>query len=233
MKNRAKHTKAKLSSSCFPGKEGPADRRYRSLNSLFPTTQEYEPRAFVARRAGPFWDTCNSKSSPCNSICLNYRYHRLFSFSFPHQVETQVVHECFVFSLSQSSANECDLQWTVKVLLLLSSLRPDTSVKCICRNINCAQGKWRLHSRWNFPSTFTELHVHGDERWPTEVTSNTYFRGVWEPGREVMGPAPGAREQLTLWTKDTSAQWIMVEGHSQILRWQASHAVKWVATLSR
>ena len=28
-------------------------------------------------------------------------------------------------------------------------------------------------------STFTELvHIHGEERWPTEVTSNTYFRGV-------------------------------------------------------
>ena len=27
-------------------------------------------------------------------------------------------------------------------------------------------------------STFTEIHVHGDERWPTEVTLNTYFRGV-------------------------------------------------------
>ena len=47
-----------------------------------------------------------------------------------------------------------------------------------------------MHSRWNFISTFTELHVHGDERWlmevtsstyfrcPTEVMSNTYFRGV-------------------------------------------------------
>ena len=23
-----------------------------------------------------------------------------------------------------------------------------------------------------------ELHVHGDERWPMEVTSNTYFRGA-------------------------------------------------------
>ena len=38
--------------------------------------------------------------------------------------------------------------------------------------------KWSFHSRWNFISTFTELHVHGDERWPLEVTSNTYFRGV-------------------------------------------------------
>ena len=31
---------------------------------------------------------------------------------------------------------------------------------------------------WNFSSTFTELHVHGDERWPTEVTSDTYFRSL-------------------------------------------------------
>ena len=43
---------------------------------------------------------------------------------------------------------------------------------------NCAQGKWSLHSRWNFISTFTELHVHGDERWPMQVTSKTYFCGV-------------------------------------------------------
>ena len=43
--------------------------------------------------------------------------------------------------------------------------------------MSCALGKWSLHSRWNFISTFAELHVHGDERWPTEVTSSTYFRG--------------------------------------------------------
>ena len=30
----------------------------------------------------------------------------------------------------------------------------------ICRNISCALGKWSLHSRWNFISTFTELLVH-------------------------------------------------------------------------
>ena len=29
---------------------------------------------------------------------------------------------------------------------------------------------------WKFISTFTELHGHGDERWPTEVAPNTYFR---------------------------------------------------------
>ena len=55
----------------------------------------------------------------------------------------------------------------------------NTFVECICRNISFAPGKWSLHSRWNFISTFTDLHVHGDERWPTEVTSNTYFRGVF------------------------------------------------------
>ena len=38
--------------------------------------------------------------------------------------------------------------------------------------------KLELVSRWNFISTPTKLHVHGDERWPMEVTSKTYFRGV-------------------------------------------------------
>ena len=38
-----------------------------------------------------------------------------------------------------------------------------------------------MHSRWNFISTFTELPAHGDECWPIEVTSNTYFRGVASP----------------------------------------------------
>ena len=37
---------------------------------------------------------------------------------------------------------------------------------------------WSLtEQQTNFISTFTELHVHGDERWPLVVTSNTYFRG--------------------------------------------------------
>ena len=60
----------------------------------------------------------------------------------------------------------------------LASILSNAFVKCICRNIRCALGKWSLHSWWNFFSTFTEFRVHGDERWPTEVTSNTYFRGV-------------------------------------------------------
>ena len=38
--------------------------------------------------------------------------------------------------------------------------------------------KRSLHSKWNFISMFTELHVHGDKRWPMEVTPKTYFRGV-------------------------------------------------------
>ena len=51
----------------------------------------------------------------------------------------------------------------------------DTFVKCIYCNISCAQEKWSLYSRWNSISTFTELHVHGDVRWPMEVTSNHVF----------------------------------------------------------
>ena len=60
----------------------------------------------------------------------------------------------------------------------LASILSDTFIKCICHNTSCTLGKWSLHSRWNFISAFTELHVHGGECWPVEVTSNTYFRGV-------------------------------------------------------
>ena len=60
----------------------------------------------------------------------------------------------------------------------LASILSDKFDKCICRNISCALGKWSLHSRWNLSRLSLSLHVHGDERWPIEVTSNTYFRGV-------------------------------------------------------
>ena len=63
----------------------------------------------------------------------------------------------------------------------LASTLSDTFVKCICRSISCALGKWSFHSRWNLYRLLVSLHVHGDERWPTEVTSNTYFPGVPKP----------------------------------------------------
>ena len=44
-------------------------------------------------------------------------------------------------------------------------------LQCIRRNLNCAQGKRSLHSRWDVILTSTALHGHGDARWPTEVTS--------------------------------------------------------------
>ena len=39
-------------------------------------------------------------------------------------------------------------------------------------------GKMELALKVKFISTSTELHANGDERWPMEVTSNSYFRGV-------------------------------------------------------
>ena len=51
----------------------------------------------------------------------------------------------------------------------------DTFVRRICRNISCARGTRYLHSRLNFIS-YT-CRTHGDELWPMEVTSNTYFAG--------------------------------------------------------
>ena len=52
----------------------------------------------------------------------------------------------------------------------LASILAYTVVKCICHNISCALGKWSLHSRWNLSRLSLSLHVHGNERWPTEVT---------------------------------------------------------------
>ena len=69
------------------------------------------------------------------------------------------------------------------ILSIIDSIEPITFVKCIFGNISCALGKWCLHSRWNFISAFTELHVHGDERWPIELVSNSIstvlIRRVW------------------------------------------------------
>ena len=52
--------------------------------------------------------------------------------------------------------------------------------QCICRNINRAQGKQSLHSRWNFISTFTEFI------WPSQwmLTNwsddkNVFQRCLW------------------------------------------------------
>ena len=34
--------------------------------------------------------------------------------------------------------------------------------------------EWSLYLIWNFILTFTQVHDHGNKRWPMEVTSNTY-----------------------------------------------------------
>ena len=34
---------------------------------------------------------------------------------------------------------------------------------CICPDVNCAQGKWSLHSRWNFSPTFTSMATNADQ----------------------------------------------------------------------
>ena len=48
----------------------------------------------------------------------------------------------------------------------LASIIPDKLLQYICCNLNCAQTRPSLHSRWNFSSTFTELHDHGDRTLP-------------------------------------------------------------------
>ena len=77
-----------------------------------------------------------------------------------------LIHACWTSKLSQES--QC-----------LASILTDKFIKCIWRNIICAQVKRSLHSRWNFISTFTQLHVHGGERWPMELAAQT-VRGFFE-----------------------------------------------------
>ena len=62
-----------------------------------------------------------------------------------------------------------DCQETENSALIL----PDKLVPYICHKHKYhGQGTQSLHSGWNFTSSFTELHDHGNEHWPTEVTSN-------------------------------------------------------------
>ena len=52
--------------------------------------------------------------------------------------------------------------------LYLDSFLTVKSVKCICRNISCAQGKRSLHSSWNFISRlspgYTTMTTNADQR---------------------------------------------------------------------
>ena len=50
--------------------------------------------------------------------------------------------------------------------------------------------------------TLTKLHGHIDERWPTEVTSNTYFHGVW--WNELRSNSWCCRVVLVDWERETN-----------------------------
>ena len=112
------------------------------------------------------WARLSRSTSPCRksrprcdtgvtSILSQRLLHKMIN---PRVVVIARIHACWTSKLSQETR-------------YLDSIISATFAECICRNISCALGKWSLHSRWNSIATFTELHVHGDERWPTEVTS--------------------------------------------------------------
>ena len=90
----------------------------------------------------------------------------------------------------------------------LASTHIDKLVQCSCRNINCAQGKRSIHARWNFISRSLSLHGYGDERWPTEATSNKYSAvSYWVdelPGLQVrqwLGFWPDVTRQVAMITR--------------------------------
>ena len=54
----------------------------------------------------------------------------------------------------------------------LVSILTEKLVRGICLNPKRTKAGLALEMKWNFISTFTKLHGHGDKRWPTEVTSS-------------------------------------------------------------
>ena len=66
--------------------------------------------------------------------------------------------------------------------------------------------KRNSHSRSDFISAIPELRGHGNERWQTEVTSNTYFRGVALDLQEVSSRGPD-------WEGRVRHEWEADHGH--------------------
>ena len=102
----------------------------------------------------------------CHAVTLISSQRFLHKMTNSTAVLIAPIHACLTSKLSQETQ------------YLASILSNTLVIKCIFCNISCALGKWSLHSRWNFISAFTELQVHGDECWPTEVMSSKYFHGV-------------------------------------------------------
>ena len=99
-------------------------------------------------------------------------------FMNPTVLHGAIVGETCLALQFHEKVSPCNIGFS-KETQYLASILSDTFVKRICRDKGCAPGKRSLQTRWNVTSTFTDTHVHGDERWPImEVTSNTYFRGV-------------------------------------------------------
>ena len=65
----------------------------------------------------------------------------------------------------------------VNSVLSLDAVRRSFVVH-FCQNKSCAHEERNLHSKWSFSLNVAQLRGHANKRWPTEVTSNTYFRCV-------------------------------------------------------
>ena len=72
-----------------------------------------------------------------------------------------------------------------------------------------------VYTRGESFSWLTQLHGHGDERWPTEVTSNTYSRGV------ILSSPPGQtlRDELRASAQEAnSLPLILRQEHDRLAR---------------
>ena len=112
---------------------GPGAQRPDQRNSGQTLQGEYEPCPCPSGHRGKTL-SCRAVTSILSQLFLQ-KMTNSSAFSIAH------IHACQTSRLSQ----------------YLASIRTDKLVQYICRNINCAQGKRCLHSRWNFISMFTEF----------------------------------------------------------------------------
>ena len=122
-----------------------------------------------------------------------------------------------------------------------------TLVQLICLNLNCAQRKTALHSRWNFISHRVYMAMR-DERWPTEVTSNIYLRGTRTlrvKGKGKTGNVDWGRMQITPWgtgdeyaakvglvSRGRQGAWVRAWGHVHFFLPPRSFSWSWTTLLA-
>ena len=150
------------------------DQQHVGRRDAVPSLQAVRPARALPRQRGPP-DHAQERGS-CFSSSLHFDTAEILFLSCAHldfQSAITLHNDELEGSFHRSYSRLLNVKTSSR-----NSIRSLDTFRCVpeftCRKISYAQETWSLHSRWNFISTLTEWHVYGGERWPTEVTSNTY-----------------------------------------------------------